>query len=136
MIGSLDGMAGSFDEVVTQFQDLDSRLAGNDSGHDGQLAGTDANGDPDVDSDARLLLDSDPAPRLGETPEQAADRAQAAESELKLRRATEIYDALGEQPPRLDIVYNDKVYHDSHGAHTIERHSPDVPLSGVDPLLE
>ncbi|PRY20563.1 hypothetical protein [Pseudosporangium ferrugineum] len=37
------------------------------------------------------------------------------------------YDRLGDEPPRFTIAGNDRAHGDI-GAHTIDRHSPDIPL--------
>ncbi len=37
------------------------------------------------------------------------------------------YDRLGDEPPEFNIAANDATYH-GHGAHTQERHGPDVPM--------
>jgi hypothetical protein len=87
--------------------------------------------DPSVRTDPELQLDRDPAPRLGETPEQAAERARAAESEIELRRAMGVYNALGDAPPRINLAENDAA-HAGEGAHSLERHGPDVPLTRGD----
>jgi hypothetical protein len=79
-------------------------------------------------SNADLQNDLDPNPRPGETPQQAADRVEAAQNELALRQAVDDYNALGEDPPRLNIGENDAA-HVGDGAHTTERHGPDVPLN-------
>jgi len=70
--------------------------------------------------------DADPTPRPGETADQAADRAELA-------RMAKIYNELGDEPPLLDVASND-AHNQVHGAHTLQRHGPDVPLhraSGV-----
>jgi hypothetical protein len=93
----------------------------------GRPAGAGGTGQMTSPSTAELRRDADPTPRPGETADQAAARADAAQQELALRQATETYDALGEDPPRLNIAANDATY-GSNGAHTNERHGPDVPL--------
>jgi hypothetical protein len=40
---------------------------------------------------------------------------------------TDRYHQLGDEPPDFDLVANDDAYHD-RGAHTIDRHGPDIPL--------
>jgi hypothetical protein len=75
----------------------------------------------------QLRQDVDPAPRAGETAAQAAARVQAAEAELRVREMMEVYDALGEEPPRLRVREHDAA-HAAQGAHSAERHGPDVPL--------
>ena len=86
---------------------------------------------PTTPSTADLQRDLDPTPRPGETPEQAADRVEAAQSELALREATNSYNSLGDEPPRLNIGQNDAA-HAADGAHTVERHGPNVPLNRGD----
>ncbi|ALG10331.1 hypothetical protein [Kibdelosporangium phytohabitans] len=93
--------------------------------------GGDSGNQPTNPSNADLHRDLDPAPRPGETPQQAADRADAAQSELDLRKATDTYHALGDEPPRLNLDQNDAT-HVRDGAHTVERHGPDVPLNRSD----
>jgi hypothetical protein len=98
--------------------------------HQGRAGGGDGSGQSTTattPSTADLQRDLDPTPRPGETPEQAADRVDAAQSELALREATATYNALGENPPRLNLDQNDTA-HTGDGAHTIERHGPDIPL--------
>lgn len=82
-------------------------------------------------TDQELQKDLDLTPRDGETPDNAADRAEAAEAELNFRRYVKIYERLGDDPPEFNIARND----DAHGGlagpghpHTNERHGPDVPL--------
>ena len=83
--------------------------------------------DPTVRTNAELQLDLDPAPRPLETPEQAAARVEAARGELQTRAALSAYEALGEKPPRMNMAANDAA-HGADGAHTIERHGPQVEL--------
>jgi len=87
--------------------------------------------DPAARTPAQLAEDIDPAPRAGETPEQARARAEAAQHEIELRRVMGIYDELGERPPRINIEAND-AEHAGDGAHTLERHGPDIPLERAD----
>lgn len=47
--------------------------------------------------------------------------------DLELSAAMNRYDALGDEPPQFNIARNDDAYR-SDGAHTIERHGPDVAL--------
>lgn len=82
-------------------------------------------------TDQELQDDLDPTPRDGETPEQAADRADAAATELEVRRYIETYEQLGDEPPRFDVASNDARYGHVTGRehpHTDERHGPDVRL--------
>jgi hypothetical protein len=76
-------------------------------------------------SDAQLLLDTDPTPRPGETPEQAVARARAAQQEIEWRQVQRRYQALPERPPHIDIATNDATYAD---AHTLRRHGPEIPM--------
>ena len=71
--------------------------------------------DPTTRTAEELALDRDPTPRPGETPEQAQARARAAQSELALREAVRVHDALGEQPPRINIRAHEA---ETPGAHT------------------
>jgi len=87
--------------------------------------------DPATRTPAQLAEDVDPAPRVGETPEQAQARAEAAQHEIALRRAMGTYEALGERPPRINIAANDAEFA-AEGAHTLERHGPDIPLERGD----
>ncbi|MGW4351641.1 alpha/beta hydrolase [Nocardia sp. NPDC004582] len=68
--------------------------------------------------------------KYGLDPDSARDRSGSLD-EAELRRVTEIYEALGEEPPRVNIGENDAAY-SAGGAHTIERHGPEVPLNRVD----
>jgi hypothetical protein len=101
--------------------------------HQGRAGGGDSSGQSTTaatattPTTAELQQNLDPTPRPGETPEQAADRVDAAQSELALREATATYNALGENPPRLNLDQNDTA-HSGDGAHTVERHGPDIPL--------
>ncbi len=91
------------------------------------------NGDPVVSSlprektDAQLRADVDPTPRGGETEKQAAERATAAASELDLRATLRRYEDLGDTPPSIDLLNND-AQHGAVGAHTVERHGPQIAL--------
>ncbi|MEO3748835.1 hypothetical protein [Plantactinospora sp. B5E13] len=94
-------------------------------------------------TDQELQDDLDPTPRDGETPEQAADRADAAATELEVRRYVETYEQLGDEPPRFDIASNDASYGHLTGRehpHTDERHGPDIRLerdpTGTDRTVE
>jgi hypothetical protein len=83
---------------------------------------------PDAEkTDGQLRADLDPSPRGGETDEQAAERAAAAASELDLRAMIRTYEGLGDTPPSIDLLHND-AQHGGSGAHTVERHGPQVPL--------
>jgi hypothetical protein len=82
--------------------------------------------DPVGRTDAELQGDTNPVARAGETPDEAQARAQAANQEV-VRRATATYDALGERPPRINVAANDAA-NAGNGAHTIERHGPNVTL--------
>jgi hypothetical protein len=70
-------------------------------------------------------------PRPGETPDDAMARARAAAQTLYLRQTLHTYHGLGEEPPILEMRAHDAQY-ESLGAHTIERHGPDVPLRTAD----
>ncbi|WP_169812678.1 WXG100-like domain-containing protein [Nocardia acidivorans] len=62
-------------------------------------------------------------------PDNARERSAASDAELRV--ITEIYNALGEDPPRVNIGANDAAY-GARGAHSVERHGSDVPLNRVD----
>ncbi|MET9485721.1 hypothetical protein [Nocardia sp. NPDC006630] len=62
---------------------------------------------------------------LDETPHSTGGGG--ASPDPAVRKATEIYDALGAAPPRVNIGENDAA-HAADGAHTIDRHGPEVPL--------
>ncbi|WP_330183378.1 hypothetical protein OHB26_06845 [Nocardia sp. NBC_01503] len=62
-------------------------------------------------------------------PDSARDRSTPSDAEL--RHIIDIYNALGEDPPRVNISENDAAYAAS-GAHSVERHSSDVPLNRGD----
>ncbi|WP_129840301.1 hypothetical protein [Streptomyces sp. RFCAC02] len=53
----------------------------------------------------------------------------AAQSEIELREAVAIYDALPDLPPRLNVAENDATYA-ANNAHTTDRHGPAIPLRG------
>jgi hypothetical protein len=82
---------------------------------------------PDIPTDDELRADLDPALRLGETEETAAHRMVTAAGELDVRTMLRIYDELGDVPPTLDVVSHDASYR-SIGAHTVERHGPQIRL--------
>jgi hypothetical protein len=86
--------------------------------------------DPTIRTDAQLQMDLDPAQRAGETPDEAQARVRAAEEEI-LQRWQRTYDALGEQPRRVNVRENDNANR-GNGAHTIERHGPEIPLRRTD----
>ena len=86
------------------------------------------------------------APALGRSVRQAAEKerglAQVTEAEtanaikpanpphpgdLKLQEITERYELLGDKPPRINIANNDDTY-EKIGAHTVDRHGPDIAL--------
>ncbi|WP_327141955.1 hypothetical protein [Nocardia sp. NBC_01327] len=67
--------------------------------------------------------------RLDGTPHSTEDGGASLDPEV--RKATEIYHALGDEPPRVNIGEND-LAHAADGAHTVERHGPDVPLNRDD----
>lgn len=83
--------------------------------------------DPTMRTTRELALDRNPAPRPGETAAEAQARAADAEVEFAVR----VYDALGEQPGKMNVGANDAAH--PGVAHTIDRHGPQVPLrrSGV-----
>jgi len=85
--------------------------------------------DPATRTMQQLTTDRRPSPRPGETPVQAQARARAAEAEI-LRRAPEIFDALGDVPRRVNPRIEDAA-HAPDGAHTTGpngRHGADIPL--------
>ncbi|MBM2621822.1 hypothetical protein JIG36_40590 [Actinoplanes sp. LDG1-06] len=75
---------------------------------------------------------SEPADRSGATP---ATRPEDAE----LNRVMEVYEQLGNEPPAFNIARNDEAFSDPSeerpGAHTLDRHGPDIPLRG-DPSVK
>ncbi|SBT49341.1 hypothetical protein [Micromonospora auratinigra] len=82
-------------------------------------------------TDQELQNDLDPNPRPGETPDQAADRVDAAGAEIEVRRYLDTYEQLGADPPRFDIASNDADHANVTGRghpHTNERHGPGVRL--------
>lgn len=83
--------------------------------------------DPSTLERAQLLNNLDPTPRPGETPPDAATRVDRARSELEMREIVATYERLGDVPPTLDLSANDNQYA-TNGAHTIERHGPQIPL--------
>lgn len=48
--------------------------------------------------------------------------------DVALRVIMDRYDLLGDEPPEFNVVANDAAHH-GQGAHTQERHGPDVPMS-------
>ncbi|MFD1325487.1 hypothetical protein, partial [Micromonospora sonneratiae] len=68
--------------------------------------------------------DLDPTQRPGETPQQAAERVDWAQ-------VAKIFLDLGDHAPMIDITAHDTT-HASDGAHSLERHGPDIPM-GRDP---
>lgn len=88
---------------------------------------------PTSRTDVELALDQDPTPRAGETPEQATQRANLAIGEIEARDAFQTYTLLGDKPPKVNIRANDDVPANKvAGAHSMDRHGPDVPLRIVD----
>lgn len=79
--------------------------------------------DPAIRTDAELVLDSDPTPKAGETPEQAQRRVVEAEDELTRRKMH----GLGEVPREVDVRADDAKF-GGQGAHTIINHGSDIPL--------
>ena len=70
----------------------------------------------------------------GHDPSIAADPAGAARPRSEQEKLDEImrqYDLLGEEAPRFNVEKNDQLHHPD-GAHTIERHGPDVLLDPPD----
>ncbi len=47
--------------------------------------------------------------------------------DVELRAVMNRYDQLGDEPPKFNIARNDDVY-GSAGAHTVDRHGPEIPL--------
>jgi hypothetical protein len=84
--------------------------------------------DPSTKTRAELEVDSDPTPRHGETPAQAAERARLAGEELFLR-ITRVYELLGDEPREVNIRAEDPTH---PRAHTIERHGTEIPLNRAD----
>lgn len=82
-------------------------------------------------TNAELQGDVDPAPRAGETPADAQARVRAAQEEILLRETMGRYEALGEHPDHVDMRAHDTA-NAADGAHTIERHGPDIPLRRAD----
>jgi hypothetical protein len=56
-----------------------------------------------------------------------ADRPTPHPEDATLGRIMAVYDGLGDQPPEFNIARNDAAYEDD-GAHTLDRHGPDIPL--------
>ncbi|MFC4128649.1 putative T7SS-secreted protein [Nocardia rhizosphaerae] len=59
----------------------------------------------------------------GNTPDETASTPEDIELLERLR----IYEALGDTPPHIDMAANDARY-GANGAHSLERHGPDMPL--------
>lgn len=97
----------------------------------GSLTGETPTYNPARRTDAELQTDLDTTLRTGETQQQADYRTRAAQAEIELRAVMQTYNGLGEVPPRINIAANDAAHH-SDGAHTLERHGPNVPVSITD----
>ncbi len=87
--------------------------------------------DPVGRTDDELVQDMNRTPRPGETPPEAMARARDAAQALYLRQTLRTYHGLAEEPPILDMRAHDAQYAAS-GAHTTERHGPDIPLHRTD----
>jgi hypothetical protein len=85
--------------------------------------------DPLQRTDAELTLDTDPAPRAGETGPESAERSRLAKQE-QVRRAEAIFESLGERPRTINIEAEEPLHMDD--AHTMERHGPEIPLRRAD----
>lgn len=81
--------------------------------------------DPTKRTDAELVLDEDVTPRLGETAREAKRRVRLARQEIGKRDILRRYHALGNKPPHIDMIANDRTFAD---AHTIERHGWHIEL--------
>jgi hypothetical protein len=84
-------------------------------------------GADDGDSIGRAQERIAEAARLARPSGNGAGAAAPHQSEVELSRVMRVYDRLGEQPPEFNIARNDAGYRDD-GAHTLERHGPDLPL--------
>jgi hypothetical protein len=47
--------------------------------------------------------------------------------EIELNRQRDVLDKLGREPPKVNVARNDAEFGDE-GAHTLDRHGPDIPL--------
>jgi hypothetical protein len=83
--------------------------------------------DPSTRTGAQLVLDQDPTPGSGETPDLAARRARLATEEIESRRQLSIIDGLGDEPREVDVRADDAT-HRSRGAHSVDKHGADIPL--------
>jgi hypothetical protein len=77
-------------------------------------------------SDAELKADLDPTVRRGETVREATERVNLAREEIKIRGHLMVYDSMRSGNQKINLRGNDISYGDSHKAHTIERHGPDL----------
>lgn len=57
----------------------------------------------------------------------SSDASTAQSTGSELRTTMDRYERLGDQPPKFNIEHNDAA-HRTDGAHTVERHGPDIPL--------
>ena len=87
--------------------------------------------DPVGRTEDELVQDMNRAQQPGETPEQAIARVRAAAQALSILQTMNTYRGLIEEPPILEMRAHD-AQHAAEGAHTIERHGPDMPLRRAD----
>jgi hypothetical protein len=76
--------------------------------------------------------DGEPTVGATTTSAQRTDSGGTAHDEQLLRRAAAVYEALGEEAPRVNIAQND-AKDASGGAHTLDRHGPALRLRRGDP---
>lgn len=74
----------------------------------------------------RPMTAGDP-PHIATDPSGAPDPNDTRSEDEQLADIMRRHDQLGEAPPRLNMTDHDEKYKDN-GAHTIKRHSPDIPL--------
>lgn len=108
-----------------------TEAGGTEAGTGAAEAGSNAGGryDPTVRSETELRTDLDPTQRTGETSAEALERVNRATEELQVREALSTYEALGENPRRVELRAEEPAHAD---AHTLERHGADVPLRRAD----
>ncbi|WP_433302083.1 hypothetical protein ACQP2F_08025 [Actinoplanes sp. CA-030573] len=84
------------------------------------------------DAVERKILANRPTPTPSGRPRPSGgDRTTTAppdhSDDVVLRNAMRKYEQLGDKPPRIRLEANDALFN-SEGAHTLDRHSPDIPL--------
>jgi len=79
------------------------------------------------DSAAEVARAGRPGSGLSRGSDDVASASTANPDDVAMRDVMRRYDQLGDEPPRFNVADNDAAYN-TEGAHTIDRHGPDIPL--------